>query len=66
VGFVHGTGHFRNRDRHAVRTDDRLLSLGVDESLTFARTRALKDRNNASVAANPPPATPCFAELCGE
>lgn len=53
VGLVPGTEHFRNRDRHAVRTDGRLLSLRVDESLYFANARALEDRINAQVAANP-------------
>ncbi|MEJ7139516.1 SulP family inorganic anion transporter [Amphibiibacter pelophylacis] len=53
VGLVPGTEHFRNVLRHAVRTDDTLLSLRVDESLFFANARALEDRINDAVATRP-------------
>jgi sulfate permease, SulP family len=53
VGWVPGTEHFRNVERHAVRTDPQLLSLRVDESLYFANARTLEDRINAAVAQQP-------------
>ncbi|HPD93619.1 MAG: sulfate permease [Rhodobacter sp.] len=43
VGLVPGTQHFRNVLRHKVETDDRLLSLRVDESLYFVNARFLED-----------------------
>lgn len=53
VGLVPGTEHFRNIHRHKVLTTPEVLSLRVDESLYFANARALEDRINAAVAANP-------------
>lgn len=53
VGQVPGTEHFRNVERHAVRTSATLLSLRVDESLYFANARALEDRVNAELADRP-------------
>jgi SulP family sulfate permease len=53
VGLVPGTEHFRNVERHAVRVSPQLLSLRVDESLYFANARALEDRINNAVAAQP-------------
>ncbi len=53
VGLVAGTEHFRNVQRHEVRTDARLISLRVDESLYFANARTLEDRINAAVASQP-------------
>lgn len=53
VGLVPGTEHFRNIHRHSVLTTPEVLSLRVDESLYFANARALEDRINAAVAANP-------------
>ena len=43
VGRVPGTEHFRNVERHAVETDNRLAILRVDESLYFANARYLED-----------------------
>src|SRR5690554_2534665 len=43
VGRVPGTEHFRNVQRHAVETDERLVILRVDESLYFANARYLED-----------------------
>ncbi|MBN9407569.1 MAG: sulfate permease [Burkholderiales bacterium] len=53
VGLVPGTEHFRNVQRHAVRTRPALLGLRVDESLYFANARALEDHVNDAVAAQP-------------
>ena len=53
TGLVPGTEHFRNVERHAVRVSPQLLSLRVDESLYFANARALEDRINNAVAAQP-------------
>jgi SulP family sulfate permease len=53
VGLVPGTEHFRNIHRHDVRVDPAVLSLRVDESLYFANARALEDRINDAVAAQP-------------
>jgi SulP family sulfate permease len=53
VGLVPGTEHFRNVLRHEVRVSPALLSLRVDESLYFANARALEDRINDAVAAQP-------------
>lgn len=53
VGLVPGTEHFRNVLRHDVRVSPGLLSLRVDESLYFANARALEDRVNDAVAAQP-------------
>lgn len=53
VGLVPGTEHYRNVQRHAVRTSERLVSLRVDESLYFANARVLEDRINDAVAQHP-------------
>jgi SulP family sulfate permease len=53
VGQVPGTEHFRNINRHAVITDDRVLSLRIDESLTFMNARFLEDAIYGAVAENP-------------
>lgn len=53
VGRVAGTEHFRNIDRHEVITDDKILSLRVDESLYFANARFLEDRIYNEVADKP-------------
>jgi sulfate permease, SulP family len=53
VGLVPGTEHFRNVLRHKVRVSPELVSLRVDESLYFANARALEDRINDAVAAQP-------------
>ncbi len=44
VGQVGDTEHFRNVERHKVRTIDSLLIVRVDESLYFANTRYLEER----------------------
>ncbi|RVT86969.1 sulfate permease [Rhodobacteraceae bacterium CCMM004] len=49
VGRVPGGEHFRNILRHAVETDPGVLTLRVDESLTFANARRLEDLIQARV-----------------
>lgn len=53
VGLVEGTEHFRNVDRHDVKTIPDVLSLRVDESLYFANARFLEDRVYDLVADRP-------------
>ncbi|MAK61921.1 MAG: sodium-independent anion transporter [Ponticaulis sp.] len=53
VGQVPGTQHFRNVDRHAVVTSERVVTLRVDESLYFANARFLEDTVDAVVASKP-------------
>ena len=43
VGQVPGTHHYRNVNRHAVVTSERVLTIRVDESLYFANARFLED-----------------------
>ncbi|ANF81796.1 sodium-independent anion transporter [Acinetobacter sp. NCu2D-2] len=42
VGLVEGTQHFRNIHRHQVVTSNHVLSLRIDENLTFLNANALK------------------------
>lgn len=42
VGLVEGTQHFRNIQRHQVMTSDRVLSLRIDENLSFLNAHTLK------------------------
>ena len=53
VGLVAGTEHFRNIDRHKVETDDKILTLRIDESLYFINARYLQDRVYDLIAKNP-------------
>jgi SulP family sulfate permease len=53
VGQVPGTEHFRNVERHAVRTSPHVLSVRVDESLYFANARYLEDRLYDEIARRP-------------
>jgi sulfate permease, SulP family len=52
LGRVPGTEHFRNIHRHAVETNDSVLSMRVDESLYFANARFLEDQIYAAISAN--------------
>ncbi|SPH24893.1 putative sulfate transporter [Defluviimonas aquaemixtae] len=52
VGLVPGTQHFRNIHRHRVETDERLLTLRVDESLYFVNARFLEEMILNRVAGN--------------
>lgn len=53
IGQVPGTEHFRNVQRHQVRTCSQVMGLRIDESLYFANARYLEDRLNEAVAAHP-------------
>ncbi len=43
VGRVPGTEHFRNIRRHQVFTDPRILTIRIDESLTYLNARWLEE-----------------------
>ena len=53
IGQVPGTEHFRNIDRHKVRTDPAIFAIRVDESLYFPNARALEDRIVQALAEAP-------------
>lgn len=53
VGLVPGTQHFRNVLRHKVETSPNLVTLRVDESLTFINARWLEERVPELVAGRP-------------
>lgn len=53
VGLVPGTQHFRNVLRHQVETASNLLTLRIDESLTFINARWLEDKVLELVAEHP-------------
>lgn len=53
VGRVPGTEHFRNILRHDVETEPHLLTLRVDESLTFVNARWLEEKVLELVAERP-------------
>ena len=53
VGRVPGTEHFRNIKRHDVLTDPRILTIRVDESLTYLNARWLESFILAQVAEAP-------------
>lgn len=53
VGRVSGTEHFRNILRHEVETEPHLLTLRVDESLTFVNARWLEEKVLELVAERP-------------
>lgn len=53
VGRVPGSEHFRNTDRHAVELRPELLSLRIDESLSFTNAAWLEDMVLARVAEEP-------------
>lgn len=50
VGRVPGTEHFRNVERHTVLTEPHILSIRIDESLTYLNARWLEDYVLAQVA----------------
>lgn len=54
VGRVPGTGHFRNVERHKVLTLPHLLTIRVDESLTYLNARWLEEYVLEQVAERPP------------
>lgn len=53
VGLVPGSQHFRNVLRHRVETAPHLLTLRVDESLTFVNARWLEEKVLELVAESP-------------
>ncbi|GGD46177.1 sulfate permease [Erythrobacter arachoides] len=53
VGRVPETGHFRNVKRHTVITDPRILTIRVDESLTYLNARWLEEFVLETVADHP-------------
>ena len=53
VGRVPGTAHFRNVERHQVITLPHVLSLRIDESLTYLNARWLEEYVLALVAERP-------------
>ena len=53
VGRVGNTEHFRNRQRHTVATDEKILAVRIDESLYFANSASLENRLLAAVADQP-------------
>jgi SulP family sulfate permease len=55
VGQVPGSQHFRNVDRHVVVTAPGLLSLRIDESLTFINAVWLEDKVIDLVSGQTPP-----------
>jgi len=53
VGRVPGTEHFRNVKRHKVVTDPRVLTIRIDESLTYLNARWLEEFVLEQVAEHP-------------
>ncbi len=53
VGQVPGTEHYRNVERHDVVVSTHVLTLRIDESLTFANARAFESMLQSQVAARP-------------
>ena len=53
VGLVPGTEHFRNVERHAVKTTPEMVTLRVDESLYFVNARYLEEHVCHQVADRP-------------
>ena len=43
IGMVQGTQHFRNISRHEVLTSTRLVSVRIDENLSFLNANTLKE-----------------------
>jgi SulP family sulfate permease len=53
VGRVGDTEHFRNVKRHRVYTDPRILTIRIDESLTWLNARWLEEFVSGQVAEQP-------------
>lgn len=53
VGRVPETGHFRNVKRHKVITDPRIVTVRVDESLTYLNARWLEEFVLEAIADHP-------------
>lgn len=52
VGQVGDTEHYRNVDRHEVKTHEHILAMRIDENLYFANTNFLEDTIMRHVADN--------------
>lgn len=52
VGQLPGTEDFRNRKRHSVVVDPKVLSIRIDASLYFPNTRFIEEVINDAVASN--------------
>jgi len=52
VGNLPGTEHYRNIDRHDVKTHDNILALRIDQSLYFANANYLEDIIYGALAAH--------------
>ena len=53
IGLVQGTQHFRNIQRHQVNTSERVLSIRIDENLSFLNAQTLKGFLINAVSAYP-------------
>ena len=53
IGLVEGTQHFRNVERHQVQTTAQVLSMRIDESLTFLNANILKGELINAVSQQP-------------
>ena len=53
IGLVEGTQHFRNVERHQVQTMAQVLSMRIDESLTFLNANILKGELINAVSQQP-------------
>jgi len=53
VGQVPGSGHYRNVNRHSVITDPAILTIRIDESLTYLNARWLEDYVLKQIAERP-------------
>ncbi|NNP71461.1 sodium-independent anion transporter [Acinetobacter defluvii] len=52
IGLVEGTQHFRNISRHEVVTSANIISIRIDENLTFLNANTLKEFIIAEVSKN--------------
>jgi SulP family sulfate permease len=53
IGKMPGTEHFRNRLRHKVELNDKIIGVRVDANLYFANARFFEDQVNSLVAQYP-------------
>jgi SulP family sulfate permease len=53
IGKMPGTEHFRNRLRHKVELNEKIIGVRVDANLYFANARFLEDQVNSLVAQYP-------------
>lgn len=53
IGLVEGTQHFRNISRHEVRISNKLVSIRIDENLSFLNANTLKEFIIGQVSQHP-------------